>query len=407
MNLFTEIREGLGVSWNAVRANKMRSALTTLGIVIGIVTVTLMATAIEGLDRAFVRSISAIGSDVLYIDKHSWFDHDEWWKLRNRRDITLANAREFARLATGVLAVAPMTETYRTVKYKSRSANMVQIVGCTPETAIVGSLSITSGRFISPDESAGGRPVCVLGADLASNFFPQESPIGKKIKIEESCYEVVGVLGKIGQFLGIVNFDNRVMVPVTRYLSDLSRWPNVSITMKVMDLKQIENIKDELRGAMRRVRRLAPGAPDDFAINQQDAFIKMFKRLTGTVATVGFFITGLSLFVGGIGIMNIMFVSVAERTKEIGLRKAIGARRRTILLQFLIEAATICLFGGVVALALAYPLSLVLTRFLPTSMSLPIVAISLSVSLITGLVSGFFPAYRAARMNPVDALRNE
>jgi putative ABC transport system permease protein len=265
MNLITEIKEGLGVSWSAVRANKMRSALTTLGIVIGIVTVTLMATAIEGLDRAFVKSISAIGSDVLYIDKHSWFDEDEWWKLRNRRDITLAQAREFAKLATGVLAVSPMTEDFRTVKYKSRSANMVQIVGCTTETAIVSGLNLTSGRFIAPDESVGGRPVCVLGADLASNFFPQESPIGKKIKIDESYYEVVGVLGKIGQFLGIVNFDNRVMIPITRYLSDLTRWPNVSITMKIADLKRIEDIKDELRGAMRRVRRLPPGTPDDFA----------------------------------------------------------------------------------------------------------------------------------------------
>ncbi len=407
MTLLNELKEGLGVSWAALMANKMRSALTTLGIVIGIVTVTLMGTAIEGLNKAFLKSISAIGSDVLYIERFSWFNNDEWWKVRNRRIIRLSDAREVAKQSTLAAAVAPMTEDFRTVKYKNRSANSVQIVGCSAETAIVANLSLTAGRFLMPEEVDGGRPMCVLGADLAANFFPHEPALGKKIKIEESSYEVVGVLDKIGSLLGIVNFDNRVMIPVTRYLSDLSRWPNINITVKVRDMKQMEDCIEELRGIMRKIRRLPPGKPDDFAINQQDAFIKSFHKMGGTIASVGLFITGLSLFVGGIGIMNIMFVSVAERTREIGLRKAIGARRRTIMLQFLTEAASICLFGGLVGLVLAYPLSLALARVLPTSMSLSIVAIALLVSLLTGVLAGFFPAYRAALMNPVDALRNE
>jgi putative ABC transport system permease protein len=150
-----------------------------------------------------------------------------------------------------------------------------------------------------------------------------------------------------------------------------------------------------------------PGAPDDFAINQQEQFISMFNRVTTTIAAVGLFITGLSLFVGGIGIMNIMFVSVAERTREIGLRKAIGAKRRTILVQFLIEAASICVLGGLLALAIAWPLTLVMSKFLPAVMSVTVAGIALAVSFFTGIVSGFFPAWRAARMNPVDALRNE
>jgi putative ABC transport system permease protein len=158
---------------------------------------------------------------------------------------------------------------------------------------------------------------------------------------------------------------------------------------------------------MRRIRRLAPDQSDDFSINQQDQFIKMFHKLGGTIATVGLFITGLSLFVGGIGIMNIMFVSVAERTREIGIRKAIGAKQRTILVQFLSEAASICLLGGLIALAIAWPLTLLLQLVLPATMSLPVVGIALLVSLLTGVLSGFFPAWRAARMNPVDALRNE
>lgn len=407
MNFATELKEGLGVSWGAILANKMRSILTTLGIVIGIVTVTLMGTAIEGLNAAFLKSISAIGSDVLYIQKHSWVNNEEWWKVRNRRDILLNDARQVAKQVTTAIAVAPMAEDFRTVKYKNRSASAVQTCGCSAETAMVSSLTVTAGRFLLPAEVDGARPVCVLGADLASNFFPHESPIGNKIQIGGNSYEIVGVLGKIGSFLGLVNFDNRVMIPITRYLTDLTRWPNVTITVKVRDLKQVDDSVEEIRGIMRKIRRLPPVAPDDFAINQQDALVKTFNKLGGTIALVGLFITGLSLFVGGIGIMNIMFVSVAERTKEIGLRKALGAKRRTILLQFLTEAAVICLLGGFLGLAVAYPLSLGIAHYLPTSMSLSIVGIAIAVSLVTGVVSGFFPAYRAARMSPVEALRNE
>jgi putative ABC transport system permease protein len=201
--------------------------------------------------------------------------------------------------------------------------------------------------------------------------------------------------------------DNRVMVPITRFMSDISRWPNVTIAVKVRDLHQMGDAVEELRGVMRRIRRLPPDRPDDFAVNQQDAFIKMFNRLSATIASVGLFITGLSLFVGGIGIMNIMFVSVAERTKEIGLRKALGAKRRTILIQFLMEAASLCLFGGLLGLVLAFPLSLLMSHWLPSSMSWIIVSMSLSIALLTGLTAGFMPAYRAAGLSPVEAMRNE
>ena len=409
MNMLSELREGLAISWSAIRANKMRSILTTLGIVIGIVTVTLMGTAIEGLNRAFLKNISFIGADVLYVSRFNWFagSREEWLKMQKRREVTLAQASALERQLTMARAIAPTADDQERVNYKRRRSDSVRIVGTTDQFLHTSSVSLAQGRFLSPAEVEGGRPVCVIGSEVATNLFQRESPLGNKITIDQRAFEVVGVLEKQGSFLGLVSLDNQVIVPLKQFISVFRSRPDYEIQVKVKTLEQLEEAREELRSVMRKIRRLAPNDPDDFAINQQDEFVKMFYRVAGTIAAVGLFITGLSLFVGGIGIMNIMFVSVAERTREIGIRKAIGAKRRTILLQFLIEAATICMLGGLIGLAVAWPLTFVMQKFLPVTMSLGIVGLSLVVSLVTGVMSGFFPAWRAARMNPVDALRNE
>jgi putative ABC transport system permease protein len=408
MNLFSEFKEGMGISCSAILANKMRSVLTTLGIVIGVVTVTLMGTAITGLDRAFLKNISVIGADVLFVTRFDWFagSHDAWMKMQKRRTITLAQANALKAQLTFARAVAPVADTQASVRYKKRGSDSVRVIGTTDEYAFTSSAGVAQGRFISPGEAAGGRPVCVIGSEVAARLFDRESPLGSRIKIGGSSFEVIGVLDKQGSFLGLVSMDNQVIIPMPQFTSGFWNNPDTTIQVKVNELTHLDEAKAELRSAMRRVRQLAPNDPDDFGINQQDQFIQMFHKLGGTIATVGIFITGLSLFVGGIGIMNIMFVSVAERTREIGIRKAIGAKRRTILLQFLIEAASICLLGGLIGLGIAWPITFLVQRFLPATLSLPIVAIAILVSLITGILSGFFPAWRAARMNPVDALRS-
>jgi putative ABC transport system permease protein len=247
----------------------------------------------------------------------------------------------------------------------------------------------------------------VIGTEVATNLFHNESPLGNRIKINDQSFEVIGVLEKQGSFLGMFSLDNRVVIPLKQFISSIWSNPDIGIQVKARALVQLDEAREELRQVMRRVRRIAPNQPDDFSINQQDQFVQMFNRVAGTIALIGLFITGLSLFVGGIGIMNIMFVSVAERTREIGIRKAIGAKRRTILLQFLTEAACICMIGGLIGLGIAWPLPLIIQQFLPATMSLTVVGIALLVSLVTGVVSGFLPAWRAARMNPVDALRSE
>lgn len=409
MNLFTEVKEGLGISWGAIRANKMRSSLTTLGIVIGIVTVTLMGTAIEGLDRFFHSSVSFIGADVIFVSRGSWFidSHSEWMAVQKRRDITMDQVKAVERQMTLARAIAPVTGTRQSVKYKNRSANGVRIIGTTEQFQFTGGITVAQGRFLTEVEVEGGRPVCVIGSEVATNLFLREPALGNKIKIGPHSFEVVGVLEKQGSFLGQFSLDNQAVIPAKQFAASFWRRPDYEIQIKAIELSQLEEAKEELRSVLRIVRRVSPGAPDDFSINQQEQFLTMFNRVTATIAAVGLFITGLSLFVGGIGIMNIMFVSVAERTREIGLRKAIGAKRRTILVQFLIEAASICMLGGLLALAIAWPMTLVMSKFLPAVMSITVAGIALLVSFVTGILSGFFPAWRAARMNPVDALRNE
>jgi putative ABC transport system permease protein len=407
MNFLTELKEGLAISWSAIRANTMRSVLTTLGIVIGIVTVTLMGTAIEGVNHAFLNAVSFIGADVLFVQREDWSAPDteaEYLKVLKRRRLTIEQFNALERDLTMASALAPLAFDQLPIKYGKHSAPGVQIIGSNDQLLFTGGISVGDGRFISAAEAEGGRPVCVIGYMVATNLFVRESPLGKKIMIGQRPFEVVGVLEKQGDMFG--QFDNQAIIPLRQMMAAFLHSHDVElIEVKVKDVTRVAEARDELHSVMRRIRRLAPGDRDDFAINQQEQILDIVHRVTGVIAGIGLFITGLSLFVGGIGIMNIMFVSVAERTREIGIRKAIGAKRRTILLQFLIEAAAICLIGGTIALSIAWPITLLMRLYVPASLSVTVASLALVVSLATGVVSGFVPAWHAARLNPVDALR--
>lgn len=406
MRWIHEMGEGLRIAVESVWANKLRSALATIGIVIGVFTVTLMATAIQGLTTAFTNSISALGTDVIYIERFGWGPSEDWWKVRTRQPITISQARRMTERATMVEAVSYESNFGGTVKYRDTSAQNVIIAGNTERSDLVRGLTIKEGRFINKAEVDGLRPVCVLGIELADQLFPHGGSIGEWVHANNQRYQVIGVLDKMGAFL-FANLDYQIIVPITRMVSDMKRDPDVTIAIKVGDPALLDEAQEEVRWIMRAIRKVPPGEEEDFSINNQSALMDAFGTFAAIAGTAGLSITGLALFVGGIGIMNVMFVSVTERTQEIGVRKALGAKHSSILTQFLMEAILICLLGGLLALSLAWPSTWIMRNWLPATLSWPIMGMALGVAAITGMIAGFLPANRAARLKPVDALRSE
>ena len=413
--MVNELIESLRIAFSVIRAHKMRSALTALGVIIGIIAVTLMGSAIGGIETGFDRSMAVIGDDILYVEKWPWRHVDDWWNYRNRRVMQVRYADDLNRIIADtpnsqlVIAV-PTVETMRNVKFGDNQVKGVFTQGTTIDFLQTSTSTFQEGRFFTEAESHGGRNVVVLGADVAEGLFPVQSPLEQTVTIDGNPFRVVGVYAKQGTFLGLFSFDNQVVIPLGAFVRVFSSRMDTSIRVKVRDKAQMEAAKDELIGAVRRVRALPPELKNDFEINEQAALKSSIGPIKSGIAVAGLFVTGLALFVGAIGIMNITYVSVKERTREIGTRKAVGAKRRTILLQFLVEAVAICVIGGVVGLALSWLMTAAVAAAAPSfpmRFSMGLVMTGLVVSMLTGIISGFAPAVSASRLDPIEALRYE
>jgi putative ABC transport system permease protein len=325
--LIYELNESWKIAIAQMQSNKTRSMLTALGVIIGIVAVTLMGTAIAGIQTGFDKSMSILGDDVLYVSQFPWARVNDWWNYRDRREIKTEYAEPLNRMIAAtpnsnlVLAV-PTSNISKNVKRGDNQVTGIFIQGTTADYPLISVVDFNEGRFFNDLETKGAANVCLLGYDVADALFPGESPVGKEVQIGGQQFRVLGVGARQGSFLGLFSLDSIVIVPLPTFKKFFSAKAESDVRVKVRDKTKLEEAKGELTGLMRRVRALPPEKKDDFNVNEQQAFKSTLDPVKNSIAIAGLFITGLSLFVGAIGIMNITFVSVKERTKEIGTRKA-------------------------------------------------------------------------------------
>jgi putative ABC transport system permease protein len=405
-----ELGEGLRIAVSALRANKMRTVLTTLGIFIGVIVVTVIISVIQGLNHYVSSEISGLGANTLYVSKFPWFirSWEEWLKYLGRKDLTEKHYHALLKNLTLAEAVAPDLGTGRTVKYRSESLDNVYVNGSTDAYMACANVVPVFGRFFTPSEVDLNRNVCVIGWEVWDKLFKGENPLDKRIKIGSHPFTVVGVLEKRGQMFG-QSMDTFTIMPYTVFQKIYGSRRSMDFQIKAADASQMDALVDQITGVLRQARGVQPGKPDDFSINQQSQILDFYNRMTQTLWIVLIGIGSISLLVGGIGIMNIMLVSVTERTREIGIRKAIGAKRKVILWQFLLESVFISGMGVTIGILISLGLALLIRAVspIPVYISTYVLFLGIGFTLVIGLFFGIYPASKAARLDPIVALRYE
>jgi putative ABC transport system permease protein len=411
--LLAEVRESFAMAMGAVVGHKLRSALTLLGVLIGVFSIIVVMTAMRVLKNNVETEMSRLGSHTFAVQRWpaqqfggTW----DWEKYRRRKDITLAQGRQLQEKATLAASVG-IEGNFWSGQVETRyqkTPPTVGLYGETPGSFPARNWVVADGRAISETDVDNARDVCVLGSGLAQTVFPFGSPVGERLKINGINYTVVGLLEARGGSAGGQQ-DNFAIVPVTTGLNRFSRRRSLNLLVQARDAASFEDAVEQVRGILRVVRKVPPGVEDDFEIFSNDSLIEQFNSFTIAVRIGVSVVSSIALIAAGIGIMNIMLVSVTERTREIGIRRAVGAKRRNIMTQFIMEAVVLCEVGGVIGVALGILAGNAVAWWLKIPAIIPVdwIILGLAICSVVGIVFGTYPAYKAANLDPIESLRYE
>jgi len=406
----SEFSEGFRIATQALRANRLRSVLTTLGILIGVVVVTVIISVIQGMNNYVSGELSSLGTDNVFINRYPWMisTWEEWLRVRKRPRIDKSHFEFVQKYVTLAEVVVPEVTTRRTVKYRNESLERVMIYGTTGDYMVTNNAAPEFGRFFQNSEVQYRRNVCVIGREISDKLFENTNALGKRLKIGGHSFIIIGIMEERGKLFGF-SLDNNVMIPYTTFQKTFGKHRSLELQAKAINTESVEELKYELEELMRRARGLKVGEENNFSINQQSQLLDVYNNITRVLYIVLIGIGSISLLVGGIGIMNIMLVSVTERTREIGIRKAIGAKRRVILWQFLVESMVISSIGVILGLAISIGLAALVKQAtpIPVSISAWVAFLGVGFTVTIGVFFGLYPASKAAKLDPIAALRYE
>ena len=402
--------EGLWIALRALWANKLRSILTVLGNIIAIMSIIAVMSVIQGMNGYVENKVAGLGANVFVVQRTPFIvtSHDDFEKYQKRRRITLDDLKEIRGAVGAARFIGAYDSSSGKVRYKERYVDSVDVQGQDLPILLPANFEVAKGRIFSRGEIDRSRPLVVLGSEVADKLFEKADPLGKEIRVADTPYTVIGVAKEQGSVLG-VSQDKMLMMPLTAYQKQFGTQGSISIPIEAVSKESMPAAKDETRVVMRVRHRLKPNQEDDFALESSESLTDFWKQISQAIFMTASGLVALSLVVGGIVIMNIMLVSVTERTREIGIRKALGAKRRHVLWQFLIEAITLSTLGGIIGVLLGWLLCAVIQAVtpIPAALSLPSVVLALIIVFMVGLIFGIYPANRAARLDPIEALRYE